>query len=943
MDSGLVGRDREMSLLVRRLDEAQEGRAGLVVCVGEPGVGKTRLAEELTDVARSRGLSTAWGRAAGTLGAPPYWPWREVLRAVVGLSPDEEDAFEHLAVSTGVEPSLEERMRRFEAVSHLVLRAARTRPLLLVLDDLHSADESSQLLARHLVRTAREDCLLMVVTCRDTTGPLATLAQEPRATQVQLRGLEPVAVGQQVSTIVGRRPSDAELRTVYAATAGNPFFVAELARQMADRAALPGAVPKSVLDAIAERLAQLSPDCVSSLQAAAILGTEFSVTVLASVTQRSLPDCLMALDEAARAALLTPGRTPSDRRFVHDLVMDAIVANLDTEHRISLHRYAAVALEQTHAAHPQPVLFDLARHWAEAAVAGDQLRAASWIERAGEEAMRQHAYEDARRLFSTALTIGAGAMDDLARCRLMLSLAAAQSLSSDFGGALRTCGEVADLAVRLGCPELAGEAALVADPTFDPEVDQVIRALCEKAIAVLGEAPAALRARVLAQYAVVCDHLSDLDAAHPAVEEALALAEDCGDANAIEAALTAHHMVRSGPDGLEEREANADRMWALGTRIGSATACLAASEWRFDAACERGDLSRAARDVEVIAHWASRVGGPMSRWRLLRCRAMLAQARGRHADAYRYGAEALATMEPTGFPAAFMLWSGFLSVACHHTGQTPESLGVSGVTDADAAQQDWPIPGVIQTLSPAAQLAEVGRLREASLVYRRLGPATDWQESPHAQLFTWALGIETAIALGAHEDVVTLRGKLGAHRGHHIVNGRYAMAYLGPAELWLGTGAAYLGLVDEAVADLEHAAKLCAANGAEGFHAEAEYQLASALVRRSAPGDVQRARSLLVESLRRMDALGMPPLRAAAAALLSRIDSDTSVVLTPREVEVADLVAQGMTNREIATRLYLSERTAQNHVQHILDKLNLANRSQIAVWAQDQKLSRSAE
>ncbi|MGB8383236.1 MAG: AAA family ATPase [Dermatophilaceae bacterium] len=943
MGSGLVGRDREMSLLLGCLDQAQAGHAGVVVCVGEPGVGKTRLAEELTSVAGARGLSTAWGRAAGPLGVPPYWPWREALRAMVGRSPDEEDPFEHPADSAGVEPSLEERMRRFDAVSQRVLRAAQARPLLLVLDDLHSADESSQLLARHLARTAREDCLLMVVTCRDTTGPLATLAQGPRTTQVQLRGLDPGAVGQQVSTIVGRAPSEAELRTVYAATAGNPFFVGELARQMADTAGLAGGVPRSVLDAIAERLAQLSPDCVSVLQAAAILGTGFSVTVLASVTQRSLSDCLVALDEAARAALLTPGPNPVDRRFVHELVVDAIVANLDTKHRILLHRCAAIALEQNHAAHPEPVLFDLARHWAEAAVAGDQARAASWIERAGKEAMRQHAYEDARWLFSTALTVRAVAMDDLARCRLMLSLAAAQSLSSDFGGALQTCAQVADLAVRLGAPELAGEAALVAEPTFDPEVDQTIRALCDKALAVLGQAPAALRARVLAQYAVVCDHLSDLDAANPAVEEALALAEDSGDANAIEAALTAHHMVRSGPDGLEEREANADRMWALGTRIGSATACLAASEWRFDAACERGELSRAAREVEVIAHWASRIGGPMSRWRLLRCRAMLAQARGRFADAYRYGAEALATMEPTGFPAAFLLWGGFLSVTCHHTGQTTESLGASGVTDADAAQQDWPLPGVVPTLAPAAQLAEVGRLREASLVYRRLGPATDWQESPHAQLFTWAIGIETAIAVGAHEDVVTLRGKLAPYRGHHIVNGRYAMAYLGPAELWLGTGAAYLGLVDEAVADLEHAVKLCAANGAEGCHAEAEYQLASALVRRSAPGDQQRARSLLVGSLPRMDALGMPPLRAAAAALLSRIDTDPSVALTRREVEVADLVAQGMTNREIATRLYLSERTAQNHVQHILDKLTLANRSQIAVWVQERRLSRSAE
>jgi DNA-binding CsgD family transcriptional regulator len=558
----------------------------------------------------------------------------------------------------------------------------------------------------------------------------------------------------------------------------------------------------------------------------------------------------------------------------------------------------------------------------------------SWIDRAGREAMRQHAYEDGRRLFGSALTVGMQTLDDISRCRLLLSLAAAQLLSSDPVGALQTCREVADQGVRLDRPEIVGEAALVPEPTFDPEIDRVIRALCEQALSVLGNAPSGLRARVLAQYAVVCDHLSDLDAAHPAVEEALALAEGSGDTTAIEAALIAHHLVRSGPDGLGEREADADRMEELGTRVGSAAACLMASEWRFDACCERGDLARAAREVEGIARWATQVGGPMSRWRLLRCRAMLAQARGQFAEAHRYGAEGLATMAATGFPPAFLLWGGFLSILSRQTGQTPESLAANNLTDADATDQDWPIPGVVMTLAPATQLAEVGRLREASLIYRRLGPATDWQESPHAQLFTWALGIATAMAVGADDDVATLRGRLGAHRGHHIVNGRYAMAYAGPAELWLGMAAAHLGLVDEAVAELEHAVKACAANGGEACCAEAEYELASALVRRSAPGDLKRARALVLEAKDRMRILGMPPLQARAAALLARIDADTSVGLTRRELEVAELVAQGLTNREIAARLYVAERTAQNHVQHILDKLNLPNRSQIAVWVQ---------
>jgi DNA-binding CsgD family transcriptional regulator len=928
--SALVGRDRELRVLLGCLDAAEQGRAGLVVCVGGPGIGKTRLVEEFAGLAQERGVLTAWGRAALAEGAPPYWPWHEVLRV---LDAEEDGAASPLLSISGGEPSLEERVRRFDEVARLVLGAARKRPLLVVLDDLDGADEPSQLLAQYLARTARDDRLLVVVCCRDTAGPIATLAQEPRTTQLELRGLERAAVGEQVSAIVGRPVSDGELAAVYDATAGNPFFVSELARQLADGPALAGSVPRSVLDAISQRLGRLSAECAVSLHAAAILGTRFAVPLVAAMTRSSVGDCLTSLDEAASAALIGEDGSARERRFVHGLVRDAIVAGLGTGHRATLHRRAAEAISAHASPHAEGTVFDLAHHWSEAAMAADCAVAVMWTERAGCEAMRLHAYEEGRRWYARALELGAGVLDDVAHCRLMIAYAGAQCLSADFTGALETCGQAVDLAVRIGRPDLAGEAALVAEPTFDEGIDRVIRALCERALAVLDGAPAELRARVLGHYAWACDHLSDIDAAEPAAAEAVVLAEASGDPTALEAALSAHHMVRSGPDGLEEREANAERMWALGIRTGRTAACLAASEWRFDAASERGDLAGAARELEAIDRWATRVGGPMSQWRLLRCRAMLAQARGRYAEAYRLGAQAFGTLAATGFPPAYLLWGGLRNIQCHHTGQTPESLETVGITDADATLLDWPLTSIIPTLAPASMLADVGRLREAGVIYRRLGPASEWQESPHAALGTWAFGIATAVAVGADDDVATLRVKLGEWRGRHVVNGRYAMAYVGPAELYLGLAAAHLGLVDDAIADLEQAVKSCTANGAEGYRAEAEYELASALVRRSAPGDLARARAVAVEALRRTEELGMSPIRARVSDLLDRIDADPAAALTRRELEVADLVAQGLTNREIASRLFVSERTAQNHVQHILDKLDLPNRSQIAIWA----------
>jgi DNA-binding CsgD family transcriptional regulator len=533
-------------------------------------------------------------------------------------------------------------------------------------------------------------------------------------------------------------------------------------------------------------------------------------------------------------------------------------------------------------------------------------------------------------------------LDDEARCRLKLGLASAQSLSADMPGALRSCQEVIDQAVGLDLPQLVGESALVVEPTFDPHIDRLIRGMCEQALAVLGADQAGLRTRVLAAYAVVCDHLSDIEEAERAVDEALSLVSERSDVDAMEAVLLGHHMVRSGPDGLAEREVNAGRMADLGTRTDRPELLLAAAEWRFDAAAERGDLARAGRELEAISRWSSRVGGPISRWRLLRCRAVLAEARGQLAEAKRYGDEALATLAPTGFPPAFLLHSGFLATLGHHVGYSDDTLDALGMS-VDPADQDWPLEGIVMTLGPATVLADLGRIPEAARLYRRLGPASEWRETPHGALFTWAMGLVTATAVGADDDVVTLRARLGGFRGHHIVNGRYAMAYMGPAELWLGIGATHLGLLDDAIADLESATKACAANGAEGFRAESEYELARALVRRSGPGDLTRARSLAIGARRRCAQLGMPPILDKASALVARLPAEPTSRLTPREREVAALVAEGRTNREIATLLFISERTAQNHVQHILDKLHLPNRTQIAVWVQRTRMSTFAE
>ncbi|CAN5228316.1 AAA family ATPase [soil metagenome] len=949
-----VGRERELAVLGDCLEAALTGKPRLVVCRGEPGIGKTRLAEELAVRATARRVPAVWGRAVESDGAPPYWPWRQLLRATaemvdvpaladeyrltvdVGrLAPDVFPTAEQTA-DTG---SSEDRFKQFDAVGRLLRHVAARTPLLIILDDVHWADQPSLRLLQHVARTLTDEKLLFVVNCRDTertnSAIVTDLLREPVTREMNLAGLPAPAVGKQLASALGNDVSADEAKEVHALTGGNPFFVAEMARVRGDPRAGAGSssVTTGVRDAIDARLHRLSPDCVRLLQAASIVGREFSVGVVAAMVDIPLVGCLSSFDEAVAAGLVEGGPTPAENQFVHALVRDAIEAGLPTSERVRLHRSAAEAIEGAYPGQLEPHLFDLARHWAAAAVQGDVATAAGWIQRAGEEAMRVLAFEEGARLFRLALDVGGAHLNDADRCRLLLSLGGALHASADLNGRLDACLQASAVARRIGRPDLVAEAALILEGVFGyPDSDLVTRRLCEEAMAALDSEHTALRARVTARFAEACMYLGDLESAGPASEEALVLAEECSDWGALVAALHARQLVREGPDGVEERERLAERMLALGRATRNPRVEMWARLWRVDASFERGDLTAVARELETLGPVVQEVGGPWAQWQLLRGRAVLAQARARFGDARRLAAEAFNAIARTGHPFAALPRGGLLQAVGHHIGQDREPLDAYRLTDATVEAVDFPT-GVMMVLGPAHLLVEVGRLAEAAILHRSLGPVTGWRPQAHGTLAAYAFGIGVAIALEAADDVATLRQLLASYRGLHVASGAGAVAYFGPVELWLGVAAGYLGLLDEAVADLERAVRACAISRADGFHAEAQHELAVVLARRADRGDRSRARSLVADAAKQASELGMAPLASSAGRLIEELDAaEPPTPLTRREREVAELVATGLTSREIAERFYLSERTVQNHVQHILTKLNLSNRSQIAVW-----------
>jgi DNA-binding CsgD family transcriptional regulator len=954
----LVGRERELAVLGECLEAALTGGPRLVVCRGEPGIGKTRLAEELTARATGKGVPAVWGRAVDSDGAPPYWPWRQLLRATgdvvdVGALAEEYRLTADLGrIAPDVFPtseqtvdpgSLEDRFKQFDAFGRLLRHVAACTPLVIVLDDVHWADQPSLLLLQHVARTLTDERLLLVVNYRETeqthSAIVTDLLREPVTREMHLAGLPAPAVAKHLASVVGHDVSDREADEVRALTRGNPFFVGEIGRMLGDRRAdgSSSLVTASVREAIGARLHRLSPECVRLLQAASIVGREFSLALVAVVVGLPVADCLGLFDEAVASGLVEVGPTAAQHEFAHALVRDAIEAGLPTSERVRLHRRAAEAIEETYAGRLEPHLFDLARHWAAAAVQGNAATAAGWIRRAAEEAMRGLGFEEAARLFRLALDVGGAHLDDSDRCRLLLGVGAALHASADLNGRLDACLQAAAVARRIGRPDLVAEAALLLEGVFgDPESAVAARRLCEEAMAALDSDHGALRARVSARFAEACMCLGDVEAG-PASEEALALAKECDDRGALVAALRARQLVCEGPDGVEERERLAERMLALNREVRDPSVEMRARLWRVDACFERGDLRAVARELQTLGPVVEEVGGPWARWQLLRGQGVLAQAEARFAEARRLAGDAFNAIARTGHSFAALPRAGLLQTVGHHIGHDRESIEAYGLADATVDAVDFGT-GVMMVLGPAHLLVEVGRLAEAAALYRSLGPVAGWRPQAHGILAAYGFGIGVAIALDAAADVAALHRLLAPYRGLHVASGAGAVAYFGPVELWLGVGARYLGLLDDAAADLERAVRACAVGGADGFHAEAQYQLAAVLARRADRGDLARARSLVADAARQASELGMAPIASSAGNLIEELDAaEPPTPLTRREREVAELVAKGLTSREIGERLYLSERTVQNHVQHILTKLNLSNRSQIAVWVTVQK------
>src|SRR5262245_60860156 len=441
VDAGaFVGREPELEQLDRALGAALSGSGRLLMLAGEPGIGKTRTAAEFAAHARLRGVRVLWGRCYETEGAPPYWPWLEALRAYIGgrdpsrlgvssavlaeLLPELRERLPDLEPAPEVADPKQARFRLLDTTTTFLIEAARTERLVLILDDLHAADAGSLMLLEFVAHRLSDAPLLVVGTFRDvelTRGhplshTLAELTRERLFERLHLRGLAEADVRRFLEETLGAFPPEALVTAVHVQTEGNPFFVTEVVRLLAQEGRLtPGtllerrdwsvSVPEGVRDVLGRRLDRLSPSCNELLRLASVIGKEFGLDQLALLSEAlSEDDLLETIEDALSAHLVEEVSGAAGRyRFAHTLIQETLTAELSTSRRIRLHSRIAAALEQLYGAAADAHAAELVHHFGEAETVLGPDNLIHYAQIAGNQALAAHAFEEAAQYFRRAL------------------------------------------------------------------------------------------------------------------------------------------------------------------------------------------------------------------------------------------------------------------------------------------------------------------------------------------------------------------------------------------------------------------------------------------------------------------------------------------------------------------------------------------------------------
>jgi class 3 adenylate cyclase/tetratricopeptide (TPR) repeat protein len=541
-----VGREAELERLRKALDEAVSGRGGLVMLVGEPGIGKTRTTQQLETYAKMRGAQVLWGRTHESAGAPPYWPWLQAggqyaaahvddLPTVIGpqMPPGSVSELSRIFPWLRQDPNVTEpeetadpevaQFRLFDAYTSYLRAIANQAPLLVALDDLHWADKPTLQLLQHIARELSRMRVLIVGNYRDTditrqsalSETLASLNRESGFDRIVLRGLTRDEVAAFIKARANVEPRREVLDRIYEETEGNAFFLSEVVNLMAQEGTLDKdsisdiAIPDGVREALGRRLNRLAEETNELLQVAAIIGRDFTYDTLTLLGARDEDELLKMIEEALEARVIEETEQAGRYRFTHAQMQETLLAELSTTRRVRLHGQVGEALERRYGARAAERAGRLAMHFGEAATLSPRFseKAARYAAIAGRQAFAQLAYPEAARHFRAALAAREGQEIDDAMAELLHNLGAAALHNGEVTEAWRSLRKAFEYYAREGnvvravdVAYMAGTSMLLIRPSLiqlleralalvapDTEVYGKLQAACGQTLGLMGQ------------------------------------------------------------------------------------------------------------------------------------------------------------------------------------------------------------------------------------------------------------------------------------------------------------------------------------------------------------------------------------------------------------------------------------------------------------------------
>ena len=910
----VVGRAVELSAMTDAMKRVAGGGGREVLLVsGEAGLGKTMLVAEAARAAFESGACVLFGHCEEDL-ATPYQLFVEALGHYVTHAP-EDQLVAHVEAHgselarlvpalgsrlPGLPPSKAtdadtERYLLFASVVAMLVQMSQGQPVVLVLDDLQWADQASLQLLRHVIAAEQPMRVLVLGTYRDSElsrshpllETLAALHRQHGVARIELSGLDDTGVIALMEAAAGHTLDDAATglaHALYRETDGNPFFVREVLRHLAETGAISQdsrgrwvpdggleavGLPESVREVIGARVGRLGGNAERVLSLASVIGRDFDLDVLARATKTSEDELLDILEAAAAVALVremtdAPGRY----NFAHALIQHTLYEDLGPNRRARAHRVVAQALEDLYGDHPGSRVGELARHWFSATQPIDLAKAIRYARQAADAALSALAPGDALGYYAQALDLYAQAddPDPVLGIDLAIGLGTAQRQTGD--PAFRdTLLDAARQAGDLGDTERLVAAALANDRGFTSSIGNVDADKVEVLEMALTRLPDDHpdRARVLATLCSELRYGSTLERRQELADAALDLAYSSGDDATIVWVANHIFLPQMVPSLLEQRMTLSADALARAERTGDPLLLYWAAQWASLAAIPGGDIDQADRCLEIAGSLADQLDrrGTGLHWNVTFVSAARAIIAGDTDHAEQLATEALQIGTDSGQPDASVIFGAPLISISSQRGTLGDLISLI----EQAVAENPGIPRLRSSLAMAH--AQAGRTDDA----RRLLEEFSAAEFELPLDYTWLTGMvyyaEAATECRDPQYAQPLLDRLAPWADQWCSNG---ISNAGPVSHYLGSLAAVLGRYDEADAYFAKSAALNDRMGAKFYAASTDLSWGKMLAERKAPGDTDKARKLLTEAHSAAATHGYANVERRAAEALQHLD-----------------------------------------------------------------------